>query len=198
MRFWVLLMGLSICGTGLAHGPTPQKTDEVITLSATPEAVWKKVMEPCGMAKWHPEISGCEAVNDKQQMLTLKNGKKILHEIDEISSTDMTLSYRFSGDIDIEALPVSSLNGKIKVLANSDGAKVSWTARYYRAFTGNEPPTGQDDEAAKNAIDQFVKSGLSGLKDSKTSGKLGKSKVAESSGCCQAVKNLLKKWGLNF
>lgn len=185
MRVWLLMIGLCMNGVVFAHGPTPQKTDESIAVTGAPELVWKKVIEPCGMAKWHPEISGCEVISDKQQKLTLKNGKKFLQEIDEISNADMTMSYRFSGEIDIEALPVSSLNGKIKVSPDAGNTKVRWTARYYRAFTGNEPPAGQDDESAKNAIDQFVKSGLAGLKETKSSAKASKNKVAEANGCCQ-------------
>ncbi|HRA28021.1 MAG TPA: SRPBCC family protein, partial [Acinetobacter johnsonii] len=132
---------------------------------------------------------------DKQQSLTLKNGKKILQEIDEIATAEMTLSYRLSGEIDMTALPVSSLNGKIKIAPDAGGAKVTWTARYYRAFTGNEPPAGQDDESAKTAIDSFVKAGLNGLKDNKSTQKVTTDKLAKNASCCMAVKNFLKRLG---
>lgn len=160
---WLLAASL-FNSSAWAHGPTPQKTDESMQVSASPETVWQKVSKPCALAQWHPQVAACEAINDKQQKLTLKNGKQLLQEIDEVSVAEMTIAYRLSGDIDLEALPVSSLNGKIKVSANGSEAKVTWTARYYRAFTGNEPPAGQDDESAKAAVDDFVKAGLQGLK----------------------------------
>ncbi len=192
MKVWLSILTLCVSGAVFAHGPTPQKTDESIQVKATPDAVWKRITEPCGIAKWNSEVSACDVVNEKQQTLTLKNGKKILQEVDEIAAAEMTYSYRFSGEIDITALPVSSLNGKIKVTADADGAKVTWTARYYRAFTGNEPPAGQDDESAKTAIDSFVKAGLNGLKENKVSAKASNTNTA---GCCVGVKNFLKKWG---
>ncbi len=161
---WPWLAAASLFSAGAwAHGPTPQKTDVSIQISASAETVWQKVNGPCALAQWHPRVTACEALNDKQQTLTLKNGKRLLQEIDEVSAAEMTVVYRLSGDIDLEALPVSSLNGKIKVSANGSQAKVTWTARYYRAFTGNEPPAGQDDESAKAAVDDFVKAGLQGL-----------------------------------
>ena len=165
MKWSLLLAGLLLTVNAWAHGPTPQKTDESIQVDAAADVVWKRVSAPCGMAQWHPQVAACEEVNDKQQKITLKNGKQLLQEIDEISATEMTVFYRLSGEVDLEALPVSSLNGKIKVSAEGANAKVTWTARYYRAFTGNEPPAGQDDESAKNAVDTFFKDGLQGLKE---------------------------------
>jgi mxaD protein len=165
MKKCLLLAGLMLSANVWAHGPTPQKTDESIQVHAAAEAVWQRISAPCGMAQWHPQVTACEAVGDKQQKITLKNGKQLLQEIDEVDGKEMVVAYRLSGDIDLEALPVSSLNGKIKVSADGENAKVVWTARYYRAFTGNEPPEGQDDESAKNAVDAFVKEGLQGLKD---------------------------------
>lgn len=203
MKFWLALLSMSFAGVVYAHGPTPQKTDESIQVSMAPEVVWKKIITPCSIAQWNPEVTACDIVNDKQQRLTLKNGKKILQEVDEIANAEMTLSYRFSGEIDIAALPVSSFNGKIKVSSDGGGSKVIWTARYYRAFTGNEPPAGQDDESAKNAIDAFVKAGLNGLKDNKISSNAlknnaVKNNVASSASCCQAARQFLKRWGLSW
>lgn len=195
MKWSLLLAGLMLSANVWAHGPTPQKTDESIQVNAAADAIWKKVSAACGLAQWHPQVAACEAVNDKQQKITLKNGKHLLQEIDEVSEADMTVSYRLSGDIDLEALPVSSLNGKIKVSADGANAKVVWTARYYRAFTGNEPPEGQDDESAKNAVDAFVKEGLQGLKDGRQNA------ASNSTGwrkkICVAMRPLFQQLGMS-
>ena len=194
MKWSLLLAGLLLSTHGWAHGPTPQKTDESIQVGAAVDVVWKRVSAPCGLAQWHPQVMACEAVNDKQQKITLNNGKQLLQEIDEVSAAEMTVAYRLSGEIDLEALPVSSLNGKIKVSAEGNHAKVVWTARYYRAFTGNEPPAGQDDASAKNAVDGFVKEGLQGLKDGRQHA------AASSTGwhhkMCAQWRPMLKRMGL--
>lgn len=197
--FFAVVMLMS--GQVWAHGPTPQKTDESILVNASADSVWQRVSASCGLAQWHPQVKACTPVNDKQQTLTLVNGKQVLQEIDEVSAADMTVSYRLSGDIDLEALPVSSLNGKIRVVAEGSQAKVSWTARYYRAFTGNEPPAGQDDEAAKTAVDAFVKAGLDGLKSGRhadTQTKLQTKAKGWTQTLCTALKPLLQRvhWSL--
>ncbi|BCM24515.1 SRPBCC family protein [Methyloradius palustris] len=157
------LLTATIAITAQAHGPTPRKTDESVLIKTSPEAMWKKLSAACNIATWHPDVAKCEIINDTQHKITLKNGKSITEEIDEIAEADLTISYRLEGDIDVEALPISSLNGRIRLKAEDGGVRVTWIARYYRAFTGNEPPEGQDDEAAQTAIDQFVKTGLANL-----------------------------------
>ncbi|QDC44659.1 SRPBCC family protein [Methylophilus medardicus] len=194
MKWSLLLIGL-MSAQVWAHGPTPQKTDESIQVNAAADALWQRVSAPCGLAQWHPQVKACETVNDKQQKITLNNGKQLLQEIDEVSATDMTVSYRLSGDVDLDALPVSSLNGKIKVAAEGAHAKVTWTARYYRAFTGNEPPAGQDDEAAKNAVDRFVKDGLQGLKEGRINA--ATSSIGWRSKICVSLRPLLKSLGMS-
>ncbi|WP_029146900.1 SRPBCC family protein [Methylophilus sp. 5] len=193
MKWSLLVVTMLLSANAWAHGPTPQKTDESIQVNATAEAIWQRISAPCALAQWHPQVTACEAVNDKQQKITLKNGKQLLQEIDEVSAAEMTVAYRLSGEIDLEALPVSSLNGKIKVSADGSNAKVVWTARYYRAFTGNEPPAGQDDESAKRAVDSFVKDGLQGLKDGRQNAAANQSGWRKK--VCASLRPLFKRIG---
>lgn len=167
MKLLIAILSLAIGAPAFAHGPTPRKTDEVVVVKAAPDAVWAKIAEPCGIAKWHPEVKACEAVDDKTANLTLQNGGKIQQQVDELDVANKTLSYRLGGEIALEALPVSSLTGRIKVEADGSNSKVSWMARFYRFDTGNEPPEGQDDETAQNAVDSFIKAGLAGLESGK-------------------------------
>lgn len=149
----------------LAHGPTPQKTEQSVIIKATPAIVWKFISEPCSIKKWHPDVADCQSSDPKKLTLTLKNSSKIDEEVDELDQENMSISYRLASEVDIKALPVSSLTGRIKVTAEQSDAKVSWLARYYRVDTTNEPPEGMDDEAAKNAVNAYVKAALSGLKN---------------------------------
>lgn len=167
MKLLIAILSLAIAAPAFAHGPTPRKTDESVVVKAAPDAVWAKIAEPCGIAKWHPEVKACEAVDDKTSNLTLQNGGKIQQQVDELDVANKTLSYRLGGEIALEALPVSSLTGRIKVEADGSNSKVSWMARFYRFDTGNEPPEGQDDETAQNAVDSFIKAGLAGLESGK-------------------------------
>lgn len=198
MKLSLLIIGLCLSSSALAHGPTPQKTDESIVAAVSASSVWETIIVPCGIQKWHPEVTKCEITAEKKQTLTLKNGKTILQEIDDIDTPNMTFAYRLGGDIDTEALNVSSLFGKIKVKTEAGQTKVNWTARYYRAYTGNQPPEGQDDATAKATIDAFVKAGLQGLGESSTAATqvANNPKTANSEQQIGSIGRLLKAIGL--
>jgi mxaD protein len=174
MKLYVALLCSLLAVPALAHGPTPRKTDQSVLVAAAADAVWQKVAEPCSMAQWHPQVAECAEIEPRKYSLKLRNGGVIVHEIDEIAEDKRALSYRLGSEVDIAAMPVSSLSGRIKVEPEGEGARVSWMARYYRAFTGNEPPEGQDDEAAQQAVDAFAEAGLAGLQEFVTQNVNGK------------------------
>ena len=165
MKIIGTLILVIIATPAVAHGPTPQKTDETTVINAKSEVVWRLLSEPCAIKSWHPEVADCQSSDAKKRTITLKNGGKIDEEVDEILPAEMSISYRIAGEIDIKALPVSSLTGQIKAKADGDKTSVSWKSRYYRADTTNEPPKGMDDESALKAVNAYVKAGLTGLGD---------------------------------
>lgn len=160
--WWLLVLSTSVW----AHGPTPQKTDQTVLLQASAASVWKMLSAPCAIKDWHPAVADCQSSEAGKRVLILKNGAKLQEEFDEILVEEQTISYRLAGNPDIQALPVSSLTGRIKLKQEGTGVRVSWMARYYRADTTNEPPKGMDDQSALNAVNQYVKSGLDGLASS--------------------------------
>lgn len=162
-KIYALIL-MAMAAPAIAHGPTPQKTDQFALISTSPDIVWKRLSEPCAIKDWHPDVVECESSSALKRTLVLKNGGRINEEIDEILPKEMSISYRL-GEIDIKALPVSSLTGRLKVSAEGTGSKVVWVARYYRADTTNEPPKGLDDESALKAVNAYVKGALSGLEN---------------------------------
>lgn len=163
-RMIPLLMSIATL-PALAHGPTPQKTDQTVLLDASPKSVWQALSTPCEIANWHPQVADCKADGQLKRTLTLKNGAKLMEEIDEILSDEMSISYRLGSGSEESALPVSSLTGRIKVKAEGEKANVVWIARYYRADTTNEPPKGKDDASAQLAVNSYVREGLLGLEE---------------------------------
>ena len=163
MKLWIALLGMCISVSAYAHGPTPQKTDQTVRIKASPDAVWKLLSEPCAIKNWHPDVTDCQSTTPLTRTLTLKNGGKLNEEIDEMLPAEMSISYRIGGEVDIKALPISSLTGRIRVKADGTDTQLNWVARYYRADTSNEPPKGLDDETAVKAVDAYVKAALAGL-----------------------------------
>ncbi|TXN00867.1 SRPBCC family protein [Methylobacterium sp. WL103] len=154
----------------LAHGPTPQKVNQSITIAAKPEAVWKVAGDFGKIAGWNPALKASEGVAggkpgeaEGKRTLTFPNGARLVESLDEWNGSAFKYSYRMS-DPEVKALPVSSYSATLSVAPEGEGAKVTWSGRFYRGDTGNEPPDDLSDAAGRTAMDAFFAAGLKGLK----------------------------------
>jgi mxaD protein len=153
--------------TAQAHGPTPQKVEESVDIAAPPEKVWGIVKNFGAINEWNPAVlksvgtGGNE--NNATRTITLKTGD-LVEGLDYYSEKEMDMLYRLSKE-KVDVLPVSSYTAELKVLpGDGGGSKVTWTARLYRADTGNEPAPDKNDAAAIKAMKAFMTEGLKGLK----------------------------------
>lgn len=152
-----------------AHGPTPRRVTETVDIAAAPAVVWKKVGDFSGFASWNPEVVKCvtdkgNAV-DSQRDVTLKNGAHLIDSMDFYDAPNMSYTYRLMNE-DIQKFPVSFYSATLTVKPKGDGSEVEWVGSFYRADTQNDPPAGQDDEAAEKVMHDFFRAGLDGLKAS--------------------------------
>lgn len=161
----VLALWLGVAAPALAHGPTPQKAEEKITIAAPPAKVWE-ALKSFGDVSWNPAIAKIEATggNDPgaSRTIALKTGN-LVEGLDEYSNKDMSYGYRLSTE-NVEAFPVSFYSATIAVTPTGDGSEVIWIGRFYRADTSNFPPEDKNDEAAVKAMTGFMQEGLKGLK----------------------------------
>lgn len=161
-----LAVCLGLSTSALAHGPTRQKVTESVTINATPQKVWDVIKDFDALAKWHPAVAQSPASKANEvgsvRTITLKDGGKIVETLEEYSAEKMTMKYRAA---DGGALPVTNYSSTLAVKP-SDGGKslVEWRGAFYRAYPNNDPPPGQDDEAAVKAITGVYTSGLANLK----------------------------------
>ncbi|WP_428030220.1 SRPBCC family protein [Ancylobacter sp.] len=163
LAFGLLLLGPLLA---LAHGPTPQRADETLVIAAPPEAVWAQLVKFGGIGDWHPLVkkvasTGGDAAG-AERVLTLEKGD-VTEGLDEVDTAAHRISYRLLTE-NAEAIPVSFYTQTIEVKPDAAGSLVSWSARFYRADTTNEPPEDRNDEAAVAAMTDFIKQGLDGLK----------------------------------
>lgn len=162
----VVLLGIMPAS---AHGPTPQKVEESITIAAPPDVVWAAVKDFDGFAKWNPLVEssvgrgGNEAGGERD--VVLKSGGQLTDSLDEYLEDEMSYSYRLATP-DIEAFPVSFYSSTLAVRPEADGgSQVTWDARLYRADTGNFPSETQNDQAAIDAVTKFFQEALKSLKE---------------------------------
>jgi hypothetical protein len=153
--------------TAHAHGGTRQKVVESIEINASPDAVWN-VIKDFGDAKWIPAVASSSAhASDKGvtiRELTLKKGGVVKEELKEADANTKTLKYRIHEEPDCAVFPVNNYSATVAVTATATGSKVDWTSAAYRCFTPNNPPPGQDEKAAIEAMTNLSKEALANLK----------------------------------
>ncbi|AFJ02084.1 MxaD gene product [Methylophaga frappieri] len=182
--FKSLLTGLLLLpAVVFAHGASRLQVEETILINASPETVWAAIKDFDSLHKWHPAIEATEATGGNEKgatrVLTLKGGATInetlkkfddasmtyMYQIDEISVVDQ-IEYE-GHSFDVPAVPVSKYKSWVTVEAEGDRTKVTWLAKFFRAYTGkHHEPESLNDDTAITAISEFYKSGLQNLKSS--------------------------------
>jgi hypothetical protein len=166
MKIWATALVTSqlvMSNIVMAHGPTPQKIDEKVVISAPVDAVWNKVSNFGSIAEWHPMVENVDVPEEGTRVLTLKDKGNITESLDDMNAEAHTLSYRLYEE-DIEVFPVSFYSVSIELAESAEGTEMSWKGRFYRADTGNFPPEHYSDDAAVAAMTEFATTGMTSLK----------------------------------
>lgn len=165
IKLMVLFFTAFFSVNSLAHGPTPQKIDESITVAAPADKVWQIISQFDAIAEWHPQVKSAEGIDENTRNITLDNDEQIIESLDERNSDNFLIGYRLLEE-NFAAIPVSFYTIKLQAHdAGKNKTTVSWSGRFYRADTGNFPPENLNDEAAVEAMTTFAKSGLQGIKN---------------------------------
>ena len=165
----ILLSFLSFPVASLAHGPTPQKAKESITIHAPVDSVWNAIKQFDAIATWHPDVKASSGdgknASDGTRTITLQNDGQLIESLDYYSDKDHEYNYRLKTE-SVTAFPASSYTINIQVTAGDDASTsvVTLKSRFYRGDTGNTPPENLNDAAAVTAMNAFFKNGLVGLK----------------------------------
>ncbi|MCG8378949.1 MAG: SRPBCC family protein [Proteobacteria bacterium] len=168
MKRLLTVLFIFLCSSVYAHGPTPQKLEQTISIIASPEMIWAVIGDFQAIAKWHPMIENVTGEGNEpsaERKLTLKEKEGVIVEsLDEYDADNFFYSYRLLQE-DIDVVPVSFHSSRIEIIAVEKGlSKVNWSARFYRADTGNFPPEQYSDQAAIDAMEEFAITGLTSLK----------------------------------
>lgn len=123
-----------------------------MTSSMSPDALWKKVGDFCGIAAWHPSIEKCVLSGDgKQRTLSLKGGGSILEALEKWDDANRSFSYTIlSGP-----LPVANYHSTISVGADPKGSALTWTGKF--------DAKGASDADAKKTMDGVYEAGAKSL-----------------------------------
>jgi carbon monoxide dehydrogenase subunit G len=169
MLFPLLALMLGWLSPVAAHGPTREKFSESIEIAATPEAVWALVGDYAHPEKWIPMIESTTAQGglEKGALRELRfkgvTGS-IKEELKNYDTEKRVIQYKIIDPTDPAVFPTNNYSAKITVEASGNGSRVEWDTAFYRWFLNNNPPEGQNEAAAKAAVEKVVHEGLQGLK----------------------------------
>lgn len=164
MRFFKisLLLVLLYSNTSFAHGPTRQKVKETIEINTASIAVWKMIKKFEKVGDWHTIYSSISSPEENLRNFVSKpDGSKGSIEILSSSDDLMRLKYRLKNPASI---PVNNYSAQIIVQDNNEKSIVTFKGAFYRKYVNNDPPPGEDDEAAIKAVTEIYKSSLKELK----------------------------------
>jgi carbon monoxide dehydrogenase subunit G len=161
MVFWV--------GTADAHGPTREKFSDSVEINAAPEAVWALVGDFAHPEKWMSVVESTTAQGGNEKGATrelkLKGATASLkEELKNVDGDKKIIQYKVVDPTDPAVFPVNNYSARITVEPSGAGSKVEWDAAFYRWFLNNNPPDGQNEAAAKAAVEKVVKESLQSLK----------------------------------
>ena len=141
----VVALGMSTSAFALDSSVT-------MTSSMSPDALWKKVGDFCGIATWHPAIEKCVLSADgKQRTLSVKGGGSVLEALEKWDDANRTYTYTIlSGP-----LPVANYHSTISVSADPKGSALKWI--------GNFDAKGASDADAKKTMDGVYEAGAKSL-----------------------------------
>jgi carbon monoxide dehydrogenase subunit G len=159
---------LAWAGMATAHGPSRQKVEESIDISAPPQVVWDLVKDFSTMHTWCPRIVSetSQGGNEKGAVRELKfaSGRVAKEELKNYDAEKMTYQYKIN-EVDPMDLPVANYSSTLEVKPSAaGGATVEWSGAFYRSFMTNNPPPEQSDAAAVAGVTGLYKECLASLK----------------------------------
>ena len=150
MRY-MALAALAILGLSTVSASAVDSS-VTMTSSMSPDALWKKVGDFCGIASWHPAIEKCVLSADgKQRTLSVKGGGTVVEALEKWDDANRTYSYTIlSGP-----LPVANYHSTISVGADPEGSALKWMGKY--------DAKGASDADAKKTMDGVYEAGVKSL-----------------------------------
>lgn len=174
-RIAALTAGIVFAAAGIAgaHGPSRLKTEMSVVLDATPNEVWDAIGRFDDMS-WHPAVASTEMTPEGAPADVPDESTRVLHlnaESGDPTITEQLMAidpakrmYKYMiTEVAVDVLPVTNYSSTLMVKDKDGKAEVVWKGGYYRGFPNNDPPAGQDDEAATAAVTGVYQAGIDAL-----------------------------------
>jgi Polyketide cyclase / dehydrase and lipid transport len=151
MKKTLLVCAALLASTAIAHAVDVSKT---VASAAAPDAVWARIGDFCGIAKWHPAVGKCEMAEKDGatwRTLSLKGGGAIIEK--QLARDDKAMSYSYA--ITESPLPVANYQSTISVTPNGAGSTIIWVGKF--------DAKGATEEEAAKVMSGIYEAGLAEL-----------------------------------
>lgn len=164
---------VALAGAAQAHGPARLKVELTEVLDATPAEVWAVIGKFDDMS-WHPAVASTEMTPEGARADQPEVSTRVLHLKADQGDPTITeklmgidpdkMSYKYMIEqVDVAVLPVTNYASTIQIKDKDGKAEVHWKGGFYRGYPNNDPPAGQTDEDAINAVTGIYQAGLDAL-----------------------------------
>jgi len=151
MRYATCAAAMVVLGMSTASA-SALESSVTMTSSMSPDALWKKVGDFCGIDTWHPAIEKCVLSADgKQRTLSVKGGGTVVEALEKWDDANRSYTYTIlSGP-----LPVANYHSTISVGADPKGSALKWMGKY--------DAKGVPDADSKKTMDGVYEAGAKSL-----------------------------------
>ena len=169
-RFVIVAASLALAAPVLAQGcgPTRLKVTASVSLDMPPAKAWALVGHFQDMS-WDKQTvaatgTGGDEPDKAVRTIRLKDGAAFGESLYKYDGDAMSYSYHID-KIDVARLPVQNVSATIEVVPEGEArSTIRWRAAFYRYLTPDEGAPDAADNRAKQAMLDYLKGGLAGLK----------------------------------
>jgi hypothetical protein len=152
MKKFLTIVG---CGALLASFAFPALAVEAsytVASASTPDAVWAKVGDFCGIVNWGLGLKCALSEDAKTRTLTTADGGVVVEHLDSRDDAARTFTYTI---ISAGPLPVANYHSTISVKPAGAGSSIVWTGKF--------DAKGASDADAKKVMEGLYKAGADNL-----------------------------------
>jgi mxaD protein len=163
-----ILIGILVLDSGYALAAAPVlHASDTVTIDASAYKVWHTAKNFNALNTWHPGVASdviVEGTNNTVgavRVLTLKGGGMVKERLLAIDDKGHSFKYAIVESV----LPFSDYTSTFVVKSLGKGkSSVTWSGRFKRKNTGDNPGENENDKAAVGAANSIYSSGLDSLK----------------------------------
>lgn len=155
---------LAIAGAAEAHGPSRLKTEQQVTLNATPDEVWA-VIGDFGDFSWYPGVVSVEATGTEKgatRVRVMEDGTTVTEELLRVDPAKHAISTRLVED-NLDLVKATNYASHITLKDEGGKAVLDWRGAFYRGFPQNDPPADLNDDASTASVLEVQQRGIDAL-----------------------------------